>query len=306
MDLTVSICTWNNSGRLTTTLDAISLCEIPEDLSWELVLVNNNCTDETDAVVEEFRDRLPLVYVHEPKPGLSRARNTGLAVASGELILFTDDDVKPWPGWVNAYWSAYQRKGSGFYFGGPIESEYEGTGLEPHLLPFAPRSVKGMNYGDCARTLSSEETFIGPNWACPAKALDLSGGFDAHKDLNPLSRRVHVGGETDLMNRLRDMQMSSWYVPEAGLAHYVPEKKCSLKHLADRAEAYEFNRARALYPKGQRRVTICGIPPVMYKWACGNWVRWLFAKVIRNKRYAQHYISLRRLLGTMRGLSEAR
>ena len=82
MNVSVIICTWNNCRRLAITLDAISQCVIPPNLQWELVLVNNNCTDETQRVAREFANKLPLVYVEEPQQGLSRAKNKGLRVAS--------------------------------------------------------------------------------------------------------------------------------------------------------------------------------------------------------------------------------
>lgn len=305
MQVSVIICTWNNSRRLASTLRAVSQCHVPQGVAWELVLVNNNCTDDTDAVAAEFLDKLPLVYVHEPRQGLSQARNAGLAKASGELVVFTDDDVKPWPGWVEAYWTAYREKGGNFYFGGPIESEYEGAVPEACLLAFAPPSVTGISYGPDARTLSASESFIGPNWACPAKALQMAGGFDSQKGLNPSLGRVSVGEETDLMNRLSNMGMCSWYVPGAGLAHCVPAEKCRLEHIAARAEASEFERAGS-YLDGQRHVRIGGVPVVLYKWALGQWIRYVLAKATRSDKYVYHYIRMRKLIGTVKGMRQLR
>jgi len=193
MDLSVVICTWNNCNRLAITLNSLSHCVIPQALKWELVLVNNNCTDETDQVAQQFTDKLPLVYIHEPQQGLSRARNAGLKAASGDLILFTDDDVKPSPNWIKIYWSAYQERPRGFYFGGPIESEFEGFAPESQLLGWAPPSVRGLNWGDRPRRLSSKEYFISANWACPQQELNAVGGFDIHKGLNASLRNIHIG-----------------------------------------------------------------------------------------------------------------
>lgn len=87
MKISVIICTWNNAKRLAITLQSFTTCSIPDDVTWEVVLVNNNCTDETDQVVGQFKGKLPLVYVREPQQSLSRARNAGLAVATGRLIV---------------------------------------------------------------------------------------------------------------------------------------------------------------------------------------------------------------------------
>jgi glucosyl-dolichyl phosphate glucuronosyltransferase len=116
MDLTVLISTWNSCDRLSITLDTFALCSIPEGLQWQLVIVNNNCTDNTDAVVARYAKKLPITYVKEPRPGLSIARNTGLQAATGKLIIFTDDDVKPSRDWIKLYWDAYRECPQGCFW----------------------------------------------------------------------------------------------------------------------------------------------------------------------------------------------
>jgi GT2 family glycosyltransferase len=115
MDVSVIICTWNNCERLAITLDVISHCIVPSDPTWELVFVNNNSVDETKNITTDYSSKLPLVYTEEPQQGLSRARNRGIKVATGNLIVFTDDDTKPCPEWIEVYWNAYMDKPSGFF-----------------------------------------------------------------------------------------------------------------------------------------------------------------------------------------------
>ena len=163
MDLSVVLCTWNNCGRLAITLDAICRCVIPANLKWEIVLVNNNCTDETQRVAHAFAPKLPLRYVEEPRQGLSRAKNAGLKTASGQLIVFTDDDVKPHPEWLVTYWEAYQARPSGCYFGGPITCEYEDRRPDSELLRVASLPVAGVDWGPEARLLGEDQHFLGAN-----------------------------------------------------------------------------------------------------------------------------------------------
>jgi glycosyltransferase involved in cell wall biosynthesis len=237
MDLSVLLATWNNSARLAITLDAIAQCRVPAGITWELVVVNNNCTDDTDAVVASFRHRLPLLLVHEPVQGLSRARNAGVAAASGDLIIFTDDDVRPCPEWILVHWAAYQKRPKGHYFGGPIESEFEGSPPPKELLEASPPSVRGLDWGDLERALTAEECFVSANWACPTAALRSTGGFDVTMGLNPASGEIGVGEETDLMGRLSARGMTPWYLPGARLRHFVPASKCTLAHVVGRARA---------------------------------------------------------------------
>lgn len=297
------ICTWNNCQLLGSALTALAKCDIPEGLEWEVVVVNNNSTDSTEEVVHSFTRLLPIAYVYERRQGLSWARNAGLARASGRLAVFTDDDVKPCEGWIASYWSAFQEKPSGFYFGGPIISEFEGTAPDEALLRFAPFSVKGLHWGDAPKILGNGECFIGVNWACPLEAVRALGGFNVHMGLNPSSGKVRVGEETYLMKQLSLRGFSPWYVPGAWVRHNVPARKCTLKHIAERAEAGAAYLALADPPRLDSTPTLGGVPRWMYRRAVELWLRWLKTRLSGQKAY-EEYVEFRSMLGTMRGIRE--
>ena len=93
MDLTVAICTWNRAKLLDQTLSRFRDLTIPEGLRWEVIVVDNNCTDNTMSVIAQHQAHLPLRGVVEPKQGHSHARNCAVAQAKGNYLLWTDDDV---------------------------------------------------------------------------------------------------------------------------------------------------------------------------------------------------------------------
>ncbi len=118
------ICTWNRARFLDRTLRQFCRLLVPEGLNWELLIVENNCTDETPAVIQSFADRLPIVREVEQVLGLARARNHALDVARGDLVIFTDDDVLVDEGWLAELWAAAQRWPDAAYFGGLITPLY--------------------------------------------------------------------------------------------------------------------------------------------------------------------------------------
>jgi len=303
MDITVLICTWNNSHRLAVTLDSIANCRVPDLVKWELVLVNNNCTDETDQVVSEYVGLLPIIYVKEPGQGLSNARNTGLQAALGRLVIFTDDDVKPCREWMTEYWSAFKERPEGFFFGGPIESEFEGSKPNEELLNIAPGSVRGWSRGNEPKELSFNDFFLSANWACPLEMLEMAGGFNVDKGLNASSQRVRGGEEDDLMRRLRKLGMTGWYLPGAWLTHVVPSHKCNLRHIGDRNEAYGIEVAKERYKSLIETSALRRVPYWMYKRAFGAWVRWIGRKLLRRKGYRE-YLKWRLMKGIIFGVSE--
>lgn len=301
-NLSVVISTWNRSHSLRQTLASISRCRIPAGLPWELVLVNNNCTDDTDEVVVDFGDTLPILYVKEPRQGLSRARNAGLAAASGELIVFTDDDVEPCEDWIALYWSSYRERPSGFYFGGPIESRFETSGPTQELLAVAPAEVCGFDWGETPKKLSKREYFIAPNWACPAEPLRALGGFDVDKGLDPSLGMLRVGEETDLMERLETAGFSAWYLPQARVRHFVPARKCTLGHIAARGEADSFyETSKSLDELDGPRIV--GIPRWMYRRTISHAMTCVWAKLSGNTGHGE-YVRFRRAIGAMKAFRQ--
>jgi glycosyltransferase involved in cell wall biosynthesis len=234
MNVSVVLSTWNNADRLGITLEAMTRLEDPR-CPWEVVVVNNNCTDHTDDVADRFVEELPLVYVHEPKPGLSNGRNAGIEASRGEWLVFTDDDVKPSPAWLSAYLDAFDEYGPQAIYGGPVVSEFEGPRPPEPLLRRAPCSVSGFDLGLQRRPV--DQGFLAANWACTRQAMDSAGGFDPDLGLRQ-DGAVVTGEENDVMNRLRRDGLQAIYVPDASLLHFVPDGKCTLAHVASRTRAY--------------------------------------------------------------------
>jgi glycosyltransferase involved in cell wall biosynthesis len=96
MDIAVIIPTYNRSELLKRTLQGF--CEqTANKLQWELIIVSDGSTDSTRQTVMGFENRLPLRYLHQPKSGVSSARNLGLRETRSPIVIFLDDDVIPSP-----------------------------------------------------------------------------------------------------------------------------------------------------------------------------------------------------------------
>jgi glycosyltransferase involved in cell wall biosynthesis len=102
------------------TLARLQELHIPEGVIWELLVVNNCCTDNTDEVISRHGARLPLRRLHEPRPGLSNARNCALGAARGDLLIWTDDDVLVDSRWLEEYVRAAHDWPEAAFFGGTV------------------------------------------------------------------------------------------------------------------------------------------------------------------------------------------
>lgn len=99
--VSIAICTKDRANHLENTLDSLAGVQNPSHLTVELIVVDNNSTDHTAHVVHNqdvpFSEKR---LVPEPRVGLAHARNTALDNASGDIVLFTDDDVRFPENWI--------------------------------------------------------------------------------------------------------------------------------------------------------------------------------------------------------------
>ena len=100
MTIEVLICTYNGCQRLKTSLETILRAKVPQGHRLPLIVVNNNSTDDTEKVVRSLQTCGEILYVFEPRQGKSYALNTGLGLLSGEVVVFTDDDVTVDDNWL--------------------------------------------------------------------------------------------------------------------------------------------------------------------------------------------------------------
>lgn len=101
MKISVIICTRNRAAFLSDTLGSLARTRIPDGWTVELVLVDNGSTDATrETAFAHAPAGMPLRYRMEPTPGLSHARNAAVRTATGDVLLFTDDDVRVPHNWI--------------------------------------------------------------------------------------------------------------------------------------------------------------------------------------------------------------
>jgi len=103
MKTSVLICTRNRAKSLEMTLRRFYEQRFAGDYSYELIVIDNGSTDETDKVIDRCAALRPETTRHlfESRRGLAYARNTAIAAATGEIIVFTDDDVLVSEGWLD-------------------------------------------------------------------------------------------------------------------------------------------------------------------------------------------------------------
>lgn len=234
MSVTVAVCTLDRPRLLRGALESLAETDVPGDLAWEVLVVDNGGAPGTAAAVEALEGRLPLRRVREPELGLSHARNRSLRECRTRWIAWIDDDVRVDRGWLAAYARAFERRPDAAFFGGPIRPVFEGR--PPGWLEEAFGALPAVRAAYGERRPGGEPREIGDR-----ELLPYGGNFAVRAAVLPddpfdprLGRRgdgLEGGEELDVLGRLLDRGHAGRWVPEAGLEHVVPARRQTVDHL---------------------------------------------------------------------------
>ncbi len=261
---TIAICTWNRAALLRGTLSRFAEIGSTIPGPWELIVVNNNCTDETDGVIQSFTGRLPIRRVFEPTPGLSAARNAAIAAARGDYIFWTDDDVIVNEEWIPALLDGLRSSNADWVFG---RSEPVWEGGEPKWYSHDFDGYFALlNYGAEPFVVTDRfHPFFGLNFGSRRDALARLGPF--RTDFGPCENGGGVGDDVDMFYRALTANMRISYIPRSVVKHIVPATR-SVKSVQRRkawvgSEAYVewLNETSPDVPR------IAGIPRYFYRLA---------------------------------------
>lgn len=239
MDVTVLICTRDREEALARVLDSVARASVPGDLAWELLIVDNGSSDGTAALVRSFAPRLPIRSVREEVPGLSNARNRGVAEARGRHIVWTDDDVVVDPGWLAAYWQAFREHPEAAFFGGRIRPVLEGptpSWLVENLDLMEPL-LAGRDFGDEPFTIreGDERLPFGANFAVRA-ADQRAHPYDPGLGVSPTMRRS--GEETQMFRAMLAAGRVGRWVPGSEVSHIFPARRQTYAYVVQHYRAY--------------------------------------------------------------------
>ena len=229
MQLTVILCTYNRCQSLARALESVAVSILPETIEWEVLVVDNNSSDPTEAVVKDFCRRYPgrFRYLFEPQQGKSYALNAGVREARGNILAFIDDDVTVEPIWLQNLTSALHDSQWAGCGGRTKPATWVSGFVPPRWLALdGPYSLLGAlcacwDPGDAPGELRDPP--IGGNVAFRKEMFDRYGHF--RTDLGPFPNRKIGFEDTEFGRRLMAGGERLYYVPSAVVYHEVPENR---------------------------------------------------------------------------------
>ncbi|MCA9104715.1 MAG: glycosyltransferase family 2 protein [Planctomycetales bacterium] len=228
--VSIAICTWNRCRLLEKTLDTLTRLQVPAEVDWEVIVVNNASTDATPTVIDSFVDRLPVRRVDELQQGHSHARNAAVANISGDLLLWTDDDVRVEPNWLAAYVAAANQQTDVGFWGGTIEPDFESEpprwvmeNWEMSSRIYALRDWRGE-----VPSVDLKHLPFGANFAIRA-THQRSYGFDVN--FGRKGEGMRGFDEVDVFRRMLDAGVRGAWVPAARVHHHIPTDRLTLDYV---------------------------------------------------------------------------
>lgn len=203
--------------------------------AFEVIVVENGRNvAATRKWVEEYGPHLQVRYHYDPKTGLNRARNTGIALARGAVVALLDDDCRPADSWVEALLEAHARHDAAGTVGGRVCLDFEQSPDNWLAGPFL-QFLGSVDWSPVARPLSRGEWLVGANLSFRKAIWDAAGGFREGFGMVGRSGPQLGNDEVEFIQRVVQLGARPWYVPEASVSHRISTRRTTIEWFEWRA-----------------------------------------------------------------------
>jgi glycosyltransferase involved in cell wall biosynthesis len=234
IDFTVAIPTYNGAKRLPELLERLRNQVNAENLNWEIIIVDNNSTDNTAEVVKSYQESwqisCSLRYFLETKQGSAHARKLAVAQANGKFIGFLDDDNYPELNWVANAYSFGEKYPQAGAFASQIHPNWEVSPPEnfQRIAPFLAITERGnlpLLYNPNANLLPPSAGLV----------IRHQAWLDAVPETQILIGRVGgnllAGEDLEMIAHIQKAGWEIWYNPEMEVYHQIPQWRLQRDYL---------------------------------------------------------------------------
>lgn len=302
MDISVILATYNRAKSLEDALDSLSRMANVENLSWELLVVDNNSTDSTPRVVATFakRYRFPIRYLFEKQQGRAIALNSGITATHSTIVAFTDDDVLLHPDWLANLKKTFD--------------DHDCAAVAGRVLPLwnhpkpawlvmdDQQAVVNFDLGDDFKQIDFAP--LGANCAFRRDMFAKYGLFRSDLGVRGKNHTITCD-DTEFGGRLTAAGEKIIYCPNAVVYHPVDPLRATKKYFLS---WYYYNGVSLTRTSGlpDHGIFYLGVPRWHYRELAENFVRWI-STPNQHQRFQQKlktYRSMGRILESRRLSSE--
>ncbi len=233
VDFTVAIPTYNGERRLPELLERLRSQLHTENFTWEIIVVDNNSTDNTAKIVQSYQSSwqcpYPLKYCFETQQGAAYARKRAVKEAKGTLIGFLDDDNYPAPNWVAAAYAFAQKHPKAGAYASQIHPDWEVQPPEnfQRLAPFLAITERGnlpLRYEPEKKVLPPSAGLVirRQAWLSVPSQPILTGRTKGN---------MLTGEDLEMLSYIQQAGWEIWYNPEMEISHKIPHWRLQREYL---------------------------------------------------------------------------
>lgn len=233
-DFTVAIPTYNGEKRLPEILDKLRSQLHTTSFSWEILVIDNNSTDNTAKVVQAYQvdwpQTYPLKYCFEVQQGAAFARRRAFEETNSELIGFLDDDNLPAPDWVAAAYAFGREHPSVGAYASQIHGDFEVAPPEnfSRILPFLAINERGsipLRYEPSSNLLPPAAGLV------VRKQAWLESVPDRMILTGRTSSSMLTSEDLEMLSYIRAKGWEIWYNPAMEIHHKIPYWRLQREYL---------------------------------------------------------------------------
>ena len=229
--ISVIVCTYNRDKFIYHCLECLSKNKTKAD--WELLLVDNNSTDNTANECRRYENDFKpnnYRYIKELRQGLSHARNRGIDEANGDWLVFLDDDSFVENNYLEDLHQYIQSMPDLNVFGGKIIPLFESGKAPDWLCKWNQSWVSAIDLGKKVKLFSNRQFPVGANMGFTKKVATECGYFNPK--LGRKGNNLISGEEKDYFNRIKSMGYKIHYLPNLIVKHCIPPQRTTKEYIS--------------------------------------------------------------------------
>ncbi|NDV46478.1 glycosyltransferase family 2 protein [Paludibacter sp. 221] len=252
----IIICTYNRAKYIYRALEGLAVNDFPVE-EYEIILVNNNSSDNTEEECLRFQQDYPNVdflYFIEMKQGLSHARNRGIQESTYGILVFLDDDA-----FVSADYLPNLKKNvlsvpDGMAFGGKIVPLFESGKTPVWLSRWSMTFVSAQDRGRKTKRFTGRAFPIGANMGFRKQCITQVGLFNT--ELGRSLKNLAGGEEKDLFARFKEEGLEIYYFPDVEVQHVIPENRTTYSYVKKLGKGVGYSEYVRCKKEGRRKLAL--------------------------------------------------
>ena len=234
LDFSVAIPTYNGAQRLARVLESLRWQLNTHQLSWEVIVIDNNSTDDTARIVQNYQcqwnSQVPLRYGFESKQGAAYARQKAIQMARSPIVGFLDDDTLPGMNWIISAYRFAQNHPQAGVIASRIRGNFETTPPKnferiASLLALTERGSRPLLY-------APENKVIPPSAGMVVRRRAWLDNVPQELVLTGrTSTSMLTGEDTESILHMQRAGWEIWYNPQMRLQHQIPSSRLTRQYL---------------------------------------------------------------------------